>query len=86
MPKIQPQPKVVRDRVEIKLDRDLAQELDRYCKFIQSDRDYVVGQVLKLVFAKDREFREWSATKPPLTPAGTETETKVTTVNGKGAK
>jgi hypothetical protein len=85
MPKIQPQPKLIRDRVEIKLDRDLAQELDRYCKFIQSDRDYVVGQVLKLVFAKDREFREWSAAKPQVSPAGTEPEVKVSTANGRGA-
>jgi hypothetical protein len=86
MPKIQPQPKIIRDRVEVKLDHDLAQELDRYCTFIHSDRDYVVGQVLKLVFAKDREFREWSAAHQSAAPVRTEPEGRMTTANGKGAK
>jgi hypothetical protein len=82
MPTIQPQPKVVKDRVEIKLDREIAQELDRYCKFIQSDREYVIGQMLKLLFAKDREFRAWVAGQPPAASG----EAKVTTANGGRSK
>ena len=86
MPKIQPQQKIVRDRIEVRLDRDLAQELERYCKFIQSDRDYVVSQVLKLLFAKDREFREWSTASPGASAASMASDPKVTTGNEKGAR
>jgi len=33
--------------------------LDRYGRFIEDNRDYIISQALQLVFKKDREFARW---------------------------
>ena len=40
------QPKQVRERIEAKLDQKLVEKLERYCQYLESDRDYVISQVL----------------------------------------
>ena len=55
------QPKQNRDRVEAKLDRELIRTLERYCQFLDSDRDYVIAQALSVVFRKDKGFAAWQA-------------------------
>ena len=42
------QPKQNRDRVEAKLDRELIRMLERYCQYLDSDRDYVIGKALEI--------------------------------------
>lgn len=62
------QPKQVRERVEAKLEVNLVRKLERYCEYLESDRDYVLTQALELVFQKDKGFGEWLArtTSSPL--------------------
>lgn len=66
------QPKQNRDRVEAKLDRELIRTLERYCQYLDSDRDYVIGKALEIAFKKDKAFAEWleaQATDAPTAPA-----------------
>ena len=60
------QPKKDRDQITIKLDRDVLQNLERYCRYLDSSRDYVINQCLVFIFRKDRQFREWAATNGPF--------------------
>jgi hypothetical protein len=57
--KIPKQEKPTRERVDIKLERSLLEKLDYYCRYMESDRDYVIGTVLQIVFKKDKGFAEW---------------------------
>ena len=58
------QPKQVRERIEAKLDQKLVEKLERYCQYLESDRDYVISQVLELAFKKDKGFVEWLRFRP----------------------
>jgi len=57
------QPKKERDQITIKLDRDVLQTLEHYCRYLESSRDYVINQGLAFIFRKDRPFTEWMATQ-----------------------
>ena len=46
------QPKKDRDQITINLDRDVLQNLERYCRYLDSSRDYVINQCLAFSFAK----------------------------------
>jgi hypothetical protein len=62
------QPKHTRERIEAKLDTPLVRQLERYCEYLESDRDYVLSQVLELIFRKDKGFAEWLDTKKSTPP------------------
>jgi hypothetical protein len=68
MPK---QPKHQRERLEAKLDARLVRRLEKYCEYLDSDRDYIVSQALEIAFRKDKSFTEWLAAQEatPATPA-----------------
>ena len=71
------QPKKDRDQITIKLDRDVLQNLERYCRYLDSSRDYVINQCLVFIFRKDRQFHQWAATNGPVpqdSPAKVATE------------
>jgi bacterioferritin (cytochrome b1) len=53
------QQKPTRERFDIRLEHSLLQKLDRYCQYMESDRDYVISTVLQVVFKKDKGFAEW---------------------------
>ena len=55
-----------RDQITIKLDRHVLQNLERYCRYLDSSRDYVINQCLVFIFRKDRQFSEWAATNGPV--------------------
>jgi hypothetical protein len=59
--KIPKQDKPVKERVDIKLERSVLATLDEYCRYMESDRDYVIGTVLAVVFRKDKGFVAWRA-------------------------
>ena len=48
-----------RERIETKLDRELVDRLELYCRYIESDRDYVIASALEIAFRKDKGFNEW---------------------------
>jgi predicted transcriptional regulator len=58
------QVKRTRERVEAKLDRELIEQLDAYCVYLDSDRDYIIGQALEIAFKKDKEFMEQWRNRP----------------------
>ena len=41
----------------------LLQKLERYCQYLNSDRDYVLSQVLQMIFKKDKGFAQWLASQ-----------------------
>jgi bacterioferritin (cytochrome b1) len=53
------QHKPTKERIDVKLETALVARLDRYCQYMESDRDYVIGTVLHVVFKKDKGFTEW---------------------------
>ena len=55
------QQKHTRERLEVKLERPLLERFERYCQYLDSDRDYVVSCLLQVVFRKDKGFAEWCA-------------------------
>jgi hypothetical protein len=58
------QTKLTRERVEAKIEASLARKLERYCEYLDSDRDYVISQVLEIAFKKDKGFEEWLTQHP----------------------
>jgi hypothetical protein len=58
------QTKLTRERIEAKLETSLVEELALYCEYLESDRDYVVGQALEIAFRKDKGFAEWRKSQP----------------------
>jgi hypothetical protein len=56
--------KPAKERVEAKLERELIRQLECYCAYLESDRDYVIAQALEIAFQKDKGFAEWSKTQP----------------------
>jgi hypothetical protein len=82
-PYINKQIKPIRERVEAKLDRDLIRELERYCEYLESDRDYVIAQALAAAFRKDKGFREWLLSHPrPLSGPQGEPSTATPKIKG----
>jgi len=63
------QTKLTRDRLEAKLETGLIEKLERYCKYLESDRDYVVGQALEIAFKRDKAFTEWLKSREADQPA-----------------
>ena len=59
-----------RERVEAKLDRELIRQLELYCRYLESDRDYVIAQALYIAFKKDKGFADWLKTQPVVQPGG----------------
>lgn len=63
-PYLPKQIKPIRERVEAKLERGLITQLERYCEYLESDRDYVIAQALTMAFRKDKDFAEWQRSHP----------------------
>jgi hypothetical protein len=55
------QPKKERDQITIRLDREVLETLEHYCRYLESRRDWVINQCLTFVFRKDKEFSRWLA-------------------------
>ena len=58
------QEKKQRTHVQLRLGDDVLADLDRYCQFIDSARDYVVENILVFAFKKDRDFQDWLTSNP----------------------
>jgi len=67
--RIPKQQKPVKERVDIKLERTLLEMLDEYCRYLESDRDYAVSNVLLVAFKKDKGFAAWRAADKVTEPA-----------------
>src|SRR5260370_19987027 len=58
------QPKQIKERIAAKLERALVAMLERYCEYLESDRDYVIAQALTIEFKRDKTFGEWLESHP----------------------
>ncbi len=77
------QPKDTRKQTTVSLSGSVLADLEQYCEFIDSARDWVINEALKTVFRRDKAFILWkeqNAVKvehkadeqPPVGPAQVE--------------
>ena len=45
--------------LQVRLEEEVRLNLDRYAEFLDVNPSYVVSEVLKLLYRKDREFQAW---------------------------
>ncbi|HTS59176.1 MAG TPA: hypothetical protein VMH03_16645 [Terriglobales bacterium] len=50
--------------LQVRLEEEVRINLDRYAEFLDANPSYVVSEVLKLLYRKDREFQSWRAGQP----------------------
>jgi hypothetical protein len=62
MPLIPAQRTVEKETLSLRLDRVVHERLKQYAAFIQSPKDYIIGQALRRLFEKDHEFAAWLKT------------------------
>ena len=53
------QPKDTRKQTTVSLKGSVVADLELYCQFIDSARDWVINEALKSVFNRDKAFLEW---------------------------
>lgn len=53
------QPKDTKKQTTVSLSGDVISELELYCQFIDSARDWVINEALKSIFRRDKAFLEW---------------------------
>ena len=47
--------------LQVRLEEDVRLNLDRYAEFLDANPSYVVTEVLKLLYRKDKQFQCWLA-------------------------
>ena len=79
MPIIPAQPHVEqKDTLSLRLDHEVHERLKQYAEFIQSPKDYVIGQALRRLFRKDKDFATWVESQPNGNGQGVRSETPAT--------
>ncbi len=53
------QPRDPKKQTTVSLSNTVLSDLELYCQFIDSARDWVVNEALKTVFHRDKAFLEW---------------------------
>ena len=56
---IQPQKKHTEEKIEVRVDANIALMLKEYAEFLESPPGYVVTEVLRKAFRKDKAFAQW---------------------------
>ncbi len=56
---IQPQKKQNDEKIEVRLDAAVVQTLREYSEFLESPQGYIVTEVLRKAFRKDKAFLTW---------------------------
>ncbi len=56
---IQPQKKQTEEKIEVRIDAHIAGMLKEYAEFLESPPGYVVTEVLRKAFRKDKAFAQW---------------------------
>lgn len=62
MPLIAKEVKSNRVNLQVRVTDQVVTDLDLYCRFLQSRKEYVVENLLAFAFKKDRDFQDWLAT------------------------
>ena len=67
IPKVEP--KLEKKVVSARLDEEAHAMLQRYAAFLGgATHEYIIGESLKRLFRRDKEFNEWLAENDPATP------------------
>jgi hypothetical protein len=53
------QPKDTRKQTTVSLSGTVLADLELYCQFIDSARDWVINEALKAIFRRDKAFLKW---------------------------
>jgi hypothetical protein len=56
---IQPQKKHTEEKIEVRVDANIAGMLKEYAEFLESPPGYVVTEILRKAFRKDKAFAQW---------------------------
>ena len=68
IPKVEP--KQEKKVVSARLDEEAHTMLQRYAAFLGgATHEYIIGESLKRLFRRDKEFNEWLENNEPATPA-----------------
>jgi len=68
------QPKDTKKQTTVSLSGAVLADLELYCRFIDSARDWVINEALKNVFRRDKGFLLWKergGAESPANPGGT---------------
>ena len=57
-----------RQAITCRLPEETATLLKRYAEFLDSSQEYVVNETLLTAFRRDKEFQEWLAAAPTVSP------------------
>ena len=79
---IKPKKKQDDEKIEIRIDADVLECLRAYAQFLESPQGYVVNEILRKAFRKDRAFAEWRKTTGAAAMTGGSSE--LTTAKGRG--
>ncbi len=72
IPKVEP--KLEKKVVSARLDEEAHTMLQRYAAFLGgATHEYIIGESLKRLFRRDKEFNEWLAENAPAVPAKQDT-------------
>ncbi len=63
---IKPKQKQEEEKIEIKIDAEVLETLRAYAQFLDSPQGYVVSEILRKAFRKDRAFAEWRKSEGSL--------------------
>ena len=66
---IQPQKRPVDEKIEIRIETGIAATLRDYAEFLDSPPGYVVTEILRKAFRKDRAFAEWKSNRDAVAPS-----------------
>ncbi len=58
---IPPESKIKEDTISVRLDCQIIEELKLYSQYLESSQNYVICQILRKAFRKDRDFTDWRA-------------------------
>ena len=45
--------------LQVRLEQEVRINLDRYAEFLDANPSYIVSEVLKLLYRRDKEFQAW---------------------------
>jgi len=45
--------------LQVRLEEEVRINLDRYAEFLDANPSYIVSEVLKLLYRRDKEFQAW---------------------------
>jgi hypothetical protein len=62
------QPKDTRKQTTVSLSGSVLADLELYCQFIDSARDWVINEALKAIFRRDKAFFKWKESGHRTTP------------------